>query len=336
MKFISLIPILLFSLNALSEGLPKTAPDPQDNPSTPEKVLLGKQLFFDARLSLNNKVSCNSCHNVSNGGVDGKMVSTGVDNKQGGRNSPTVINAAFMSVQFWDGRAKTLEEQALGPMLNPVEMAMPNHEAIVEKLKKIPGYVAAFEKVYGPENALTIDNVTKSIAAYERTLITPTSPYDKFAAGNKKWLNKPAQRGFELVSSVGCTTCHSGPNFSGPTLPNGQGFYQKFPMIPGSEYDTKYELTKDLGRYEHTKNDADKNLWRVPGWRNIGKTAPYFHNGKVPTLPEAVRVMAKTQLGKDLNKEDVHDIVEFLFSLSGEAPLQRTPKLPPTPKNVRL
>lgn len=336
MKFISLISILLFSLNISAEILPKTVADPQDNPSTPDKILLGKQLFFDTRLSLNNKVSCNSCHNVTNGGTDGKTVSTGVDNKQGGRNSPTVFNAAFMSVQFWDGRAKTLEEQALGPMLNPVEMGMPNHDAIVEKLKKIPGYVAAFEKVFGTENSLNIGNVAKAIASYERTLITPNSPYDKFAAGNKKWLNKPAQRGFELVSSVGCITCHSGPNFAGPVLPNGQGFYQKFPMIPGSEYDEKYELTKDLGRYEQTKSESDKNLWRVPTWRNIGKTGPYFHNGKVATLPEAVKVMAKTQLGKDLSKEDVHDIVEFLLSLTGDVPPQRTPKLPPTPKSVKL
>ncbi len=336
MKFISLVPVLLFSINVFSEALPKAVKDPQDNPSTPEKIALGKQLFFDGRLSLNNKVSCNSCHSVTNGGTDGKMVSTGVDNKLGGRNSPTVINAAFMSVQFWDGRANTLEEQALGPMLNPVEMAMPSHDAVVEKLKKIPGYVATFEKVFGTENPVTINNVVKAIAAYERTLTTPNSPYDKFATGNKKWLNKPAQRGFELVRSVGCLNCHSGPNFAGPILPNGQGFYQKFPVFPGSEYDAKYELTKDLGRYEHTKNEADKNLWRVPTWRNIAKTGPYFHNGKVATLPEAVKVMAKTQLGKDLGKNEVHDIVEFLLSLTGEIPLQKTPKLPPTPKNVTL
>jgi cytochrome c peroxidase len=328
--------VLLVAANAFAEILPTKAPEPSDNPSTPEKIALGKQLFFDGRLSLNNKISCNSCHTVTNGGVDGEVTSLGVDNKRGGRNSPTVINSAFMSVQFWDGRAKTLEEQALGPMLNPVEMAMPNHNAVVEKLKKIPGYVGNFEKVFGKEDPLTIGNVVKAIAAYERTLISPNSPYDKFMAGNKKWLNKPAQRGLEIAKTIGCLNCHSGPNFAGPMLDPGSGFYQKFPLIPGSEYEKKYELSKDLGRYEHTKDEADKNVWRVPTWRNITKTAPYFHNGKVATLPEAVRVMGKTQLGKDLTKDEVHDIVEFMMSLNSDIPLQRNPKLPPTPRNVKL
>ncbi len=332
---IYLLPLVLVALHSFADILPTKVEDPADNPSTPEKVELGKLLFFDGRLSLNNKVSCNTCHNVSNGGVDGLATSKGVDNKLGGRNSPTVLNAAFMSVQFWDGRAATLEEQALGPMLNPVEMAMPDHNAVVEKLKKIPGYVGLFEKVFG-KDALNIGNVAKAIAAFERTLITPNSPYDKFMAGNKKWLNKPAQRGLELVKSVGCVTCHSGPTFSGPKLATGQGFFQKFPVIPGTEYEKKYELAKDLGRFEVTKNDADKNMWRVPTWRNVGRTAPYFHNGKVDNLPEAVRVMGKTQLNKDLTKEEVHDIVEFLLTLNSDAPVQKKPKLPPTPKNISL
>lgn len=320
--------LILTVFTAKADLLPTEVPQPADNKSNPDKIALGKQLYFDGRLSLNGKISCFTCHNPNRGGDDGKPTSTGINGQVGGRNSPTVLNAAFMSVQFWDGRAATLEEQAKGPITNPIEMGMPNHQALIDRLNKFPGYVATFEKVFG-KDSVTIDNVARAIAAYERTLVTPNSPYDKFMAGNKKFLNKPAQKGLELVKSIGCTGCHSGPNFAGPNVGPGEGFYQKFPLIPGTEYERKYELGKDLGRYEVTKNEADKNMWRVPTWRNIRETAPYFHNGKVKDLPEAVRVMAKTQLGKDLTKEEVHDIVEFLFSLSGTVPLQKAPKLPP-------
>ncbi len=306
------------------------------DPAKDPKVLLGKQLFFDGRLSKNGKVSCNSCHNVMKAGEDHRAVSVGVEGKTGNRNSPTVFNAAAYSVQFWDGRAATLEDQAKGPMLNPVEMAMPSHDAVVNRLKKIPGYVTQFQQVFGQENPLTIDNVASAIATYERTLTSLNSPYDKYLAGNKSALSPKAKKGLELVTSHGCTGCHTGPNFSGPEMKIGEGFYQKFPMFPGSEYDKRYDLVSDAGRFEVTKNEADRNMWRVPTWRNVARTAPYFHNGKVKSLHEAVRVMAKTQLNKTLPFQEVSSIVDFLESLNGEYSKQTVPKLPIAPKEILL
>ncbi len=309
---------------------------PADNPSSEQKIELGKQLYFDTRLSKNGTVSCNSCHNVMKGGDDAKMVSTGVGGKKGGRNSPTVWNAAFYSVQFWDGRAATLEDQAKGPMTNPVEMAMPNHDEVVARLKKIPEYVTQFNTAFNNDNALNIDNVARAIAAYERTLIAVNSPYDKYMAGQKDALSEQALKGLELVKAHGCVSCHNGNNFAGPELALGTGFYMKFPTYPGSQYEKKYDLISDTGRHNVTKNDADKHMWRVATWRNIAKTAPYFHNGKVKTLDEAVKVMAKTQLNKDLPDKEVKEIVAFLNSLTGEFPKQTEPKLPPTPKDLKI
>jgi cytochrome c peroxidase len=313
------------------EPLPDKVPAPKDNPMTPAKVELGKQLFFEPRLSADGTVSCNDCHNVMGSGTDNRPVSVGISGQKGGRSAPTVWNAAFLSAQFWDGRAASLEDQAKGPILNPIEMGMPNPELAVQRIKSIPGYVAQFKEVFGGNDPVTYDNIAKAIASYERTLITPNSAFDKFAKGDKKALSEPAQRGMHLVEQVGCTSCHTGPNFSGPAdLAVGQGFYQKFPAFPGSEYDAKYSLIQDLGRYGVTKKDEDKNVWRVPTWRNVALTAPYFHNGSVKTLDEAVRVMAKTQLNKELKANEVTDIVAFLNSLTGEFPKQTMPKLPET------
>ncbi len=332
--------VTLATAGALSaqalEALPKLPPIPAENPMSEAKISLGRQLYFDTRLSKDNTISCNSCHNVMKGGEDNRATSLGVGGKTGDRSSPTVWNAAFLSVQFWDGRAATLEDQAKGPLINPVEMAMPNHEAVVERLKKIPGYVTQFKAVFRDQDPLTIDNVAKAIAAYERTLITPNSPYDRYVAGDKKALSAQAQRGLKLVQEVGCLACHSGPNFAGPPLPTGTGFYQKFPLIPGTEYDKKYQLSKDLGRFNATHKEEDKNMWRVPTWRNIALTAPYFHNGSVKTLDQAVQVMAKTQLGKELTRDETKDIVAFLESLTGEFPKQTVPQLPETPKGVKF
>jgi cytochrome c peroxidase len=321
----------------MAEPLPNKVVIPADNPMTPAKIELGKQLYFDARLSRTGTVSCNSCHNVMGGGVDGTPTSAGIEGKLGGRNSPTVWNAAFLSVQFWDGRAKDLEEQAKGPLVNPIEMGMPDHEFVIaSRVKKIPGYVSQFKAVFGGEQPVTINNLAKAIAAYERTLITPNAPYDRFLRGNKKALSPSAKRGMELVKTVGCQTCHSGPLFAGPPLPIGTGFYQKFPAFEDNEYVAKYDFKSDAGRYEATKSDADRHMWRVPTWRNIAVTAPYFHNGKVATLPEAVRVMAKTQLNKELKSDEVTDIVAFLESLTGEFPKQTMPRLPDTPGTTVL
>ncbi|MBI3558016.1 MAG: cytochrome-c peroxidase [Deltaproteobacteria bacterium] len=305
------------------DALPDRPPVPKDNKMTPAKIELGKQLFFEKRLSHTSEVSCNSCHDVTGSGTDNQPFSTGIKGQKGGRNSPTVWNAAFMGVQFWDGRAASLEEQAKGPMINPLEMGMPSHDEVVKRLSDIPEYRKRFTQVFG-KNSLNIDNVARALAAYERTLITPNSPYDQFLKGNFKAMSPNALSGLKLVQTVGCTACHFGATFNGPQR-SGTGFYQKFPLIPGSEYEKKYKLTEDAGRFNATKNELDRGMWRVPTWRNVALTAPYFHNGSVPTLDEAVRVMAKTQLGKGLTEEQVRDIVAFLKSLTGERPKQTVP-----------
>lgn len=308
-------------------ALPSEPPAPADNPTTPAKVELGKKLYFDPRVSVDGTVSCQSCHNVMEGGDDDRATSSGVRGQRGGRSAPTVYNAAFLSVQFWDGRAPTLEEQAKGPVTNPVEMGMKDHQAVISRIAGIPGYVKEFDAVFG-KGGLSIDNFAKAIASYERTLLTPDSAYDRYARGDENALTEQQKRGLQAVLATGCTACHSGTMFAGPDLPLGQGFYQKVPLIPGSPYDTKYDLTSDTGRETATKNEADRNMWRVPTWRNIALTAPYFHNGSVATLQEAVRVMARIQLGKDLDDAQVADIVAFLESLTGRFPEQTMPRLP--------
>jgi len=328
--FIPFISIFLNLIVSQASSKPTAIPIPSDNPMSADKIELGKQLFFDARLSKNGTVSCSSCHNVMSGGEDNRTASVGIEGKVGTRSSPTVWNAAFQSVMFWDGRAKDLETQAKGPLTNPIEMGMPNHDFVVQRIKQIPGYVSSFEKVFKSKDSLTIDNLAKAIAAYERTLISMNSPYDKFIAGNKSALTSEAQKGFETFKSVGCISCHSGTNFSGPTLPQGIAFFQKFPMIPNQDLEQKYNFSADGGKFQVTKIESDRNLFRVPTLRNIALTAPYFHNGAVKDLNEAIRVMAKLQLGKDLSANDVKSISSFLKSLTGEFPKQALPQLPPS------
>jgi cytochrome c peroxidase len=331
-----LLNVLRSSPAGAQEALPDRAPVPADNPMTPAKIELGKQLFFDPRLSRSGVISCNSCHNVMAGGDDNRSLSIGFKAQLGGRSAPTVWNSAFKSIQFWDGRAATLEEQAKGPIINPVEMGMDKHAVAIDRIRVIPGYVKAFEAVFGTKEKISIDHAVKAIAAYERTLITPNSRFDKYIKGDKSALTKAEVEGFETFKSTGCVACHSGPNFSGPSLPIGTGFFQKFPMVPDAEIEKKYGFAKDLGRFEVTKADADKNIYVVQTLRNIALTAPYFHNGKVPTLNEAVTIMAKLQLGKDLKKVEVEKIVTFLKTLTGEFPQQLMPRLPETPGSTLL
>lgn len=322
----------LASLSARGEwkALPDSPEIPKDNPQTPAKIELGKMLYFDPRLSMDGTISCNSCHNVMFHGGDGRPVGVGIHGQRGGRGSPTVWNSAYNTVQFWDGRAASLEEQAVGPLVNSVEMGMTSHDFVIKRIKQIPGYVDAFKKVFPKDKEPTISNAGKALAAYERTLITPNAPFDRYLKGNKKALTAQQIRGMKLVDEIGCTSCHTGVNLNGDGFKMGEGNYQPFPQIPGSKYDKMYDLTSDLGRYEVTKKVEDKNFWRVPTWRNVAITAPYFHNGKVKTLDEAVRVMAKTQLDMDLKEEQVADIVAFLNSLTGEFPKQMMPMLPNT------
>jgi cytochrome c peroxidase len=316
------------------QALPDIAPAPADNPTTAAKVELGKMLYFDPRLSSTGTVSCFSCHNVMEGGDDHMTTSAGVHGEKGGRNAPTVWNAAFHSVQFWDGRAPSLEEQAKGPPVNPIEMGMPNLDAVTQRVRSIPGYKAHFEAAFGPGDVVTIDNAAKAIAAYERTLITPNNAYDRYAKGDAQALTVQQARGLEALASVGCTGCHQGPAFSGPALPAGTGFFMKFPAYPDSADVAKYKLMDDLGRAAVTKDPADRGMWRVQTLRNVEYTAPYMHNGSVKTLPEAVRVMAMMQLNKDLPAAQVDDMVAFLTALSGPFPQQTMPRLPPTPGDL--
>ncbi len=309
--------------------LPKEAPAPKTNPTTKEKIELGKALFFDPRISFSGNISCNSCHNVMGAGDDARATSIGHGGQKGKRSSPTVWNAAFLTVQFWDGRAPDLEDQAKGPITNPVEMGMKTHKVALERVGQIPGYIKMFKDAFPKEkNPVTIDNAVKAIASYERTLITPDSRFDLYLKGDKKALNAQEIRGMKTVETVGCTACHYGPNFSGPIPPEKEGNFQKFPQNPNPQIVKKYNLNEDLGRYEVTKKEEDKNVYRVATWRNIALTAPYFHNGSVKTLEEAVRIMGKLQLDVDLTKTQVEDIVAFLNTLTGPFPVQTMPRLP--------
>lgn len=327
---------LASTFNAL-QPLPKQPPIPQDNPMTPAKVALGKQLYFDTRLSLAGTHSCNSCHNVMAGGDDGRAVSVGVNGKTGTRSAPTVWNAAFSTVLYRDGRARSLEEQVKSHLLSPTEMGMPDGQAVVARITAIPGYRSQFSKVFGGKEPVSYDNIAKAISSYERTLATPNSAYDHYLRGDKKALSSDAKRGLEEFQKVQCVSCHFWVNLAGPVpglaFQMGEGFYELFPNYPGTEYEKRYQLADDIGRYNVTGIETDRRMWRVPGLRNVAVTAPYFHNGAVKTLEEAVRVMGKTQLNKDLTDQQVKDITAFLNSLTGEFPKQTLPRLPATPNS---
>ncbi|MFK5969981.1 MAG: cytochrome c peroxidase [Candidatus Marithrix sp.] len=327
MKYCTVL-ILLFSLPVMAvqwEALPTTPPIPANNPQTEAKIELGKTLFFDPRISRTGTISCNSCHNMLLGGDDGRSTSI-ANGKLGKRNTPTIWNSAFMSALFWDGRTTSLEEHAKYPLVDVTQMDMVNWQSVINRLQEIPDYRTMFVASF-TNGKITVNNVAKAIAAYERTLITPNSPYDRYVTGDKKALTKQQIAGMKLFAEIGCVSCHSKPNFSGPQLLD-EGWLKKFPKIIGSDYDTKYNLLEDTGRYQFTDRESDRHLWRVPTLRNITLTAPYFHNGAVTTLTEAVQVMAKTQLEKDLTPNQVQNIVTFLNSLTGEFPKQTIPVLP--------
>lgn len=286
--------------------LPASVPVPADNPQTAVKVELGKKLYFEPALSKSGNFSCNSCHNLGTGGVDNQQFSIGHKWQRGGRNAPTVLNSAFWSAQFWDGRAPLLEDQAKGPPLNPVEMASTDEAEVIARLTEA-GYGSHFEAVFGP-GSLNYDNMAKAIAAFERTLITPDAPFDLYVEG-KGEISEAAKRGMQKVAEVGCTSCHSGALFTNNT-------FQKF------------EYGSDAGVKAVTGKDEDDHLFRVQSWRNVALTAPYFHDGAVKTLDEAVRVMAKIQLDSELSDADTADIVEFLKTLTGKQPEVTFPVLP--------
>jgi len=316
------------------EALPTVAPAPTDNPTTQARVELGKMLYNDPRFSETGTISCASCHNVMEGGDDHRPTSIGVHGVKGGRNAPTVFNAAFLTAQFWDGRAPTLEAQAKGPIVNPVEMGMKDLGSAIDRIRAIPGYAPYFAAAFGPGDVINIDNAAKAIAAYERTQITPGSPYDRYVQGDKTALTAQQLSGMKAFAEAGCQACHSGAAFAGPALPLGTPFLQKFPINADSPYVAKYDVMADKGRFESTKDPADEHMWRVPQLRNLTYTAPYLHNGSVKTIQEMVRLMASVQLGKDLSPADVENIAAFLTSLTGEFPKELLPRLPPTPGDL--
>jgi cytochrome c peroxidase len=284
-------------------ALPLQAPSPPDNPATEEKIRLGKKLFFDKRLSRDDSLSCASCHEQSleKGGSDGKPQATGIDGQVGSRNVPTVFNAAFQRVFFWDGRAGSLEEQAKGPILNPIEMGMPSHQDVEIKLRTIDEYQRLFRQVFNEDDAINIDNIAKAIAAYERTLITPDTAYDRFVRGDKDALTEQQLRGMALFESSGCIYCHSGPNFSEASIFSENSVYRIFPSIANTEFETKYNLVQDQG-VATGSTETDRGIWRVPTLRNVAISGPYLHNGSVDELEEVVRIMSRVQLDMQLSK----------------------------------
>jgi cytochrome c peroxidase len=292
-------------LTALFKPLPADMAT-DTRPIDAARVELGRVLYFDPRLSKNHDVSCNSCHMLDKYGVDGKPTSPGHKGQLGGRNSPTVYNAALHTAQFWDGRAVDVEEQAKGPVLNPVEMAMPSEAAVVAVLRSIPGYAPLFETAF-PEAAepITYDNMAVAIGAFERTLVTP-SAWDRYLAGDGAALTEAEVAGAKRFVSTGCVTCHMGATLGGTQ-------YQRLGLV------VPYE-TEDVGRKAVTGSDADLHVFKVPSLRNIARTGPYFHDGKVDSLPKAVRLMGKHQLGKDLTDGEVQEIATFLEALTGELP----------------
>jgi cytochrome c peroxidase len=296
------------------------------NPLTEDKILLGRALYYETRLSASNEISCNTCHVLTVDGADQRKTSIGHKKQAGKRNAPTVYNAAGHFVQFWDGRAKDVEEQAKGPITNPVEMAMQDEKSVLAELRKVKWYQEQFKKVYPDSKGdpVTMDNLANAIGAFERKLVTP-SRWDKFLGGDKTALTDAEKAGFKKFTDTGCNTCHAGPYVGG-------AMYQKLGLVKPWPKET------DLGRFEVTKQDSDKMMFKVPSLRNIEKTGPYFHDGSVATLEEAVKLMASHQLGKELSDADVASIVTFLKSLTGEIPKDyiaeyKVPsEIPPAPK----
>ncbi len=282
--------------------LPTHMTHAETGPPSAELVALGEKLYRDVRLWVDDTVSCNTCHDVDGFGVDNKQFSEGVDGQLGGRNAPTVFHAAGHLAQFWDGRAADVEEQAKGPILNPVEMGMPDGDAVVAKLKGIPEYVEAFAGAFpGEDDPLTYDNLGRAIGAFERGLVMP-GRFDAFLAGDDAALTAAEIEGLETFLASGCVACHSGPYFGG-------GMYQKLGLVK------PWPELKDEGRFEATGKETDKYFFKVPSLRLITETGPYLHDGSVADLGEMVRLMAAHQTGIPLSDEKVDAIVTFLGTL---------------------
>ena len=297
------VDLLMSRANRFFSPLPQTMPGSEND--TLERIALGRKLYFEKRLSINDKQSCASCHILENGfaGVDNLPTSPGAKGDMGTRNSPTVLNAGWQDSQFWDGRAEDLVEQAKGPILNPIEMGMPDEQTVENKIRKITEYQNDFTKVFpGEKQAITYQNIAEAIAAFERTLITP-GRFDDFMNGDATALNEVEQRGLKAFMKLDCKSCHDGKLLGGES-------YEPL----GKE--NPYENQADQGMYTLTKDEDDRMFFKVAQLRNVALTAPYFHDGKIETLDEAVRKMGKLQLDEDLTDQQVSDIVSFLKALT--------------------
>ena len=294
---------LISRANRYFSPLPETMPGSEDD--TPERIELGRKLYFEKRLSINDTQSCASCHRLENGfaGVDNLPTSPGAKGEAGTRNSPTVLNSGWQDSQFWDGRAEDLVEQAKGPILNPIEMGMPDEQTVEKKMRGLAEYRDAFATAFpGDEPAITYQNIAEAIAAFERTLITP-SRFDDFMNGDADALSETEQRGLIAFIKIDCKSCHDGKLVGGET-------YE--PLGKENPYDNQ----ADQGMYEVTKNEDDRMFFKVAPLRNVALTAPFFHDGTIKTLEEAVRKMGKLQLNEDLSDKQVSDITAFLKALT--------------------
>lgn len=312
---------LLQKAQTLFKPLPEAAPPMPGVAATPAMVALGKALYFEPRLSESHNISCNTCHQIGLGGVDMLSTSIGHNWQHGGRNAPTVLNAVFNTAQFWDGRAADLKEQAVGPIQNPVEMAIDAKHA-VQMLEGIPGYRPMFAAAFpGAQPGITFANVGKAIAAFEATLLTPNAPFDAYLRGNENALSAGQKEGLRVFIEKGCAGCHNGVNVGG-------GMYAPFGVVekPGADV----LPPADKGRFQVTKTASDAYVFKVPTLRNIELTPPYFHSGKSWDLKQAIGVMATSQLGQELSEAEIDSVAEFLRALTGDQPQVSYPILPPS------
>lgn len=314
MQFFALV-LALLSLTSRADS-PKQAepilPLPTSGPTAdPAKIQLGQLLFHEKKLSKDESVSCASCHNLQRGGADGLNKPVGINGAVGEVNTPTVLNSGFNFRQFWNGRVKTLEAQIDGPLQDPKEMGS-NWESIIAKLKSDPEYTKRFSSVYA--DGITPDNVRNALATFERSLVTPNSKFDRFLRGERAAISNLEKDGYRRFKSLGCVACHQGVNVGG-------NMFQTMGVMGNYFKDRKTPVTEaDLGRFAVTKREHDKHVFRVPSLRNVELTAPYFHDGSAATLEDAVKTMAKYQLGKDISTEETRAIVAFLKTLTGQAP----------------
>jgi len=300
--------------------VPTKTPDLADNPMTPEVIELGKMLYFEPRLSASWLISCNTCHNVGLAGVDLEETSVGHGWQKGPRNAPTVLNAVFNVAQFWDGRAEDLEAQAMGPVQAAVEMNSTRERAEMT-LRSIPGYVKRFEDAFpGQPQPVTFENMAKAIEAFEATLLTPHSAFDRFLEGEANSLNEVELEGLRLFMNRGCAACHNGVNVGGAS-------YHPFGVVerPGADI----LPPEDKGRFEVTHTASDEYVFKAPSLRNVALTPPYFHSGRVWDLGQSVGIMGSAQLGANLTVAETEAIVAFLHTLTGEQPRVEYPILPP-------